>query len=154
IGLGKALRLRAADLRFAAVPTTYSGSEMTNIHGTTHAGEKKTGRDDRVRPDVVVYDPRLTAGLPVKLTIQSLMNALAHVLSVLASRPVGPAAALPVAASLARAMEDLLLWPTAEPAREAAQRAASAAGTLIDQGKLGAQQAWAHTLGGLTGIDH
>jgi len=49
IGLGKALRL-AHDVRFAAAPTTYSGSEMTSMYGITHAHEKRTGRDARVRP--------------------------------------------------------------------------------------------------------
>src|SRR5262245_1845080 len=39
IGLGKALRL-AHDVRFAAIPTTYAGSEMTNIHGVTRGRDK------------------------------------------------------------------------------------------------------------------
>ena len=44
-------------VRVIAVPTTYSGSEMTSIYGITDAGEKRTGRDERVRPSLVVYDP-------------------------------------------------------------------------------------------------
>ena len=63
IGLAKALALRAP-LRIIAVPTTYSGSKMTPIYGITEAGEKRTGRDERARPALVVYDPRLTLGLP------------------------------------------------------------------------------------------
>ena len=59
-GLGKALRLRNA-VPFVAVPTTYSGSEMTRIFGILEAGGKQTGRDDRVRPDVVAYVPRFLA---------------------------------------------------------------------------------------------
>src|SRR5688572_12215768 len=58
-GLGKALRLRMP-LRFVALPTTYAGSEMTSIWGITSEGRKETGRDDRVRPDLVLYDPALT----------------------------------------------------------------------------------------------
>src|SRR5262249_8918642 len=82
IGLGKALRL-GHPIRFAAVPTTYAGSERTAIYGTTRGSEKQTGRDERVRPDVVVHDAALGATLPISLSIQSLANALAHVVSVL-----------------------------------------------------------------------
>ena len=156
IGLGKALRL-GHSIRFAAIPTTYAGSEMTNLYGSTRAGEKTTGRDDRVRPDIVLYDASLHASLPLGLTIQSLLNALAHVVGVLSTNSlVGDdrGRALDAAAALARAMEDLLIAPAAEPAREAAMRAAAAAGQAIDRGKLGVQHAIAHYLGGATGIDH
>src|SRR5260221_13832209 len=41
VGLGKALALRT-DLPHIAVPTTYAGSEMTDILGETKGGEKIT----------------------------------------------------------------------------------------------------------------
>ena len=62
IGLAKALALRA-NVRIAALPTTYSGSEMTAMYGITEGGAKRTGRDERVRPSLVVYDPASTASL-------------------------------------------------------------------------------------------
>ena len=40
-----------------AVPTTYAGSEMTPVWGLTEDGAKRTGRDQRVLPFSVVYDP-------------------------------------------------------------------------------------------------
>lgn len=43
-----------------AVPTTYAGSEMTPIWGTTSDGHKKTGPDLWVLPRTVLYDPDLT----------------------------------------------------------------------------------------------
>ncbi|MDQ3244419.1 MAG: iron-containing alcohol dehydrogenase, partial [Gemmatimonadota bacterium] len=55
IGIAKAVGLRAG-IPVAAVPTTYSGSEMTPIWGLTTSGEKQTGRDPRVQPRLVVYD--------------------------------------------------------------------------------------------------
>ena len=58
-GLAKAVAL-ATGLPILAVPTTYAGSEMTPVWGLTEAGAKRTGRDPRVRPRVVVYDPALT----------------------------------------------------------------------------------------------
>ena len=39
IGLGKALRL-AHDVKFAAVPATYAGSEMTTMYGITHGARQ------------------------------------------------------------------------------------------------------------------
>ena len=156
IGLGKALRL-THDLRFAAIPTTYSGSEMTTIWGITRGGEKTTGRDPRVRPDLVLYDATLTANLPIKTTVQSLMNALAHPIGALSTASLAGedrGQALAAAAALVRAMEDLLLAPGDLGAREAALQAAAAAGTAIERGKSGAQHAAAHALGAAFDLDH
>ena len=58
IGLGKAIALESA-IPIMAVPTTYAGSEMTPIYGITEAGLKKTGKDARVLPRTVLYDPNL-----------------------------------------------------------------------------------------------
>ncbi|TWB87755.1 iron-containing alcohol dehydrogenase-like protein [Bradyrhizobium macuxiense] len=58
-GLGKAIAMETA-LPILAIPTTYAGSEMTPIYGVTEAGLKKTGRDPRVLPRTVIYDPELT----------------------------------------------------------------------------------------------
>src|SRR6266496_670270 len=51
-----------------AIPTTYSGSEMTPIWGLTSGRRKQTGRHPGVAPAVVLYDPALTVGLPARLT--------------------------------------------------------------------------------------
>lgn len=77
IGLAKAIALESA-LPIVAIPTTYAGSEMTPIYGITEGGVKKTGRHARVIPRTVIYDPRLTASLPPKLTASSCLNAIAH----------------------------------------------------------------------------
>lgn len=77
IGLGKAIALDSG-LPVIAVPTTYAGSEMTPIYGITEAGLKKTGRDSRVLPRSVIYDPLLTAELPLSLSVTSAINAMAH----------------------------------------------------------------------------
>jgi maleylacetate reductase len=77
IGFGKAIALTSG-LPVVAVPTTYSGSEMTTIWGLSEGGAKKTGRDPKVLPKVVVYDPELTLDLPAAVTAASGMNAIAH----------------------------------------------------------------------------
>jgi maleylacetate reductase len=76
-GLGKAIALESA-LPILAIPTTYAGSEMTPIYGITESGLKKTGRDARVLPKTVIYDPELTLSLPAGLSVTSGINAMAH----------------------------------------------------------------------------
>jgi alcohol dehydrogenase class IV len=76
-GLGKAIALDSG-LPILAIPTTYAGSEMTPIYGITDAGIKKTGKDARVLPRTVIYDPELSRGLPVGMSITSGINAIAH----------------------------------------------------------------------------
>ncbi|HEU5297000.1 MAG TPA: iron-containing alcohol dehydrogenase, partial [Burkholderiaceae bacterium] len=76
-GLGKAIALDSG-LPVLAIPTTYAGSEMTPIYGITEGGLKKTGRDAKVLPRTVIYDPELTLSLPVGLSVTSGLNAIAH----------------------------------------------------------------------------
>ena len=76
-GLAKAVALTTG-LPIIAVPTTYAGSEATNVWGMTEAERKTTGVDARVLPRAVVYDAGLTRLLPVDLSVASGLNALAH----------------------------------------------------------------------------
>jgi len=93
IGLAKALALPADVLAAAgggapvagaalpalvAIPTTFSGSEMTTLYGVTAGGQKKTGRDARVMAKAVIYDPLLLANLPPAVAGPSGMNAIAR----------------------------------------------------------------------------
>lgn len=77
IGAAKAVAMTDR-VPILAVPTTYSGSEMTPIWGITEDGRKTTGRDLGVLPKVVLYDPELTASLPRELAVASGLNAMAH----------------------------------------------------------------------------
>jgi len=116
IGFGKAIAL-SSSLPVLAVPTTYSGSEMTTIWGISEGGAKKTGRDAKVLPKAVIYDPQLTLELPVATSTASGMNAIAHCCEALYAHDGNPlvsliaeegiralAAALPV---IAQAPQDL-----------------------------------------------
>jgi len=156
IGLGKALRL-GHDVAFAAVPTTYAGSEMTNLYGVTSGVAKRTGRDDRVRPDLVVYDVALTLELPIAFTVQSLCNALAHVASTRSTDSLEPAirdAAYAAAREVIAAIDALVADPRDAAARERAQRGAAGCAVAADRGTPGLQHAFAHTLGGALRLDH
>jgi hypothetical protein len=58
-----------------AIPTTYAGSEATNVWGMTENGQKTTGTDPRVLPATVIYDAALTLSLPPSLSVASGLNA-------------------------------------------------------------------------------
>jgi len=88
-GLAKAIA-RQTGLPILAIPTTYAGSEMTPIYGLTENGLKKTGKDARVLPKVVIYDPELTRHLPLDLAIASGLNAIAHAAEGLYARDANP----------------------------------------------------------------
>jgi maleylacetate reductase len=156
IGVAKALRL-SHDLRFVAIPTTYAGSERTSLYGTTSSAGKKTGRDPRVRPDAVIYDLELTLDMPKVLTVQSLMNSLAHPLSALSTRSLtGDARNVGMTAlqTLYPALGTLANDPENRAAREAALNGAGLAARAIEAGKPGTHHELAHALGGLFDLDH
>lgn len=69
---------RDTSIPIVAVPTTFAGSEATDVWGFTEGDRKTTGADPRVLPAAVVYDATLFASLPVPLTLASGLNALAH----------------------------------------------------------------------------
>jgi alcohol dehydrogenase class IV len=76
-GLAKAVALTTG-LPIIAVPTTYAGSEATNVWGLTEGETKTTGVDDKVLPASVVYDAGLLSTLPGEMTVASGLNAMAH----------------------------------------------------------------------------
>ncbi|MBA3461805.1 MAG: iron-containing alcohol dehydrogenase [Deltaproteobacteria bacterium] len=154
IGLGKALRL-SHEMPLIAVPTTYAGSEMTAMYGITRARDKQTGRDERVRPALVLYDVELTRDMPLPISVQSLCNALAHVVSVLSTDSLAQRGdALFAANAVVSAIDALLAAPADRTARDRALRAASRCATVYDLGKPGVQHGLAHLLGGAFNLDH
>src|SRR5262249_6393364 len=77
IGLAKII---ARDLGLPIVPgaTTHSGSGTTPVLGMSEGERKFTGKDARVLPRTIVYDPELTLALPAAVSAASGMNAIAH----------------------------------------------------------------------------
>ncbi|MFJ1670559.1 maleylacetate reductase [Streptomyces bottropensis] len=76
-GLAKAVAMTTG-LPIVAVPTTYAGSEATDVWGLTEGETKTTGVDDKVLPASVVYDAALLTTLPGEMTVASGLNAMAH----------------------------------------------------------------------------
>ncbi len=156
-GLGKALRLRHEGVRFVAIPTTYAGSEMTSLYGVLEDGEKRTGRDPRVRPDLVVHEPRLFETMGRALSATSLINALAHPIGALASGGLDDGArlaALRAVRDLVWALDHVLEALASPDGRQAALAGAARAGAIIERGALGAHHAMAHLFGGRFALEH
>ena len=156
IGLAKALAI-ANELSVIAVPTTYSGSEMTAIYGTTEAGEKRTGRDERVRPKLVIYDPSLTAGLPREVTVYSLWNAMAHAVEASWTEGIDRATervAEDALGLLASAMRRLLVSLDDRTARDDALEGAYLAGVAFSDTGSGIHHKLCHVLGGRFALPH
>lgn len=156
IGLGKAIALEA-QLPIVAVPTTYAGSEMTTIYGITEAGLKKTGRDDRVLPRTVLYDPELTLGLPVGMSITSGMNAIAHAAEGLYSTTTNPIIDLMAQEgirALGLALPRLRATPRDLEVRGQALYGAWLCGTVLASVDMALHHKLCHTLGGTFNLPH
>ncbi|WP_432990236.1 maleylacetate reductase [Dactylosporangium sp. CA-233914] len=76
-GLAKIVA-RDTGLPIVAIPTTFAGSEATDVWGMTEAHRKTTGVDPNVLPKIVVYDAALSTSLPGRLAVASGLNAVAH----------------------------------------------------------------------------
>src|SRR5204862_1557582 len=63
-----------------AIPTTYSGAELTPFFGMTdeHARRKSGSGGPTIAPRAAIYDPVLTLDTPPRVSAETGMNALAH----------------------------------------------------------------------------
>lgn len=156
VGLGKAIALDSG-LPIVAVPTTYAGSEMTPIYGLTEDGLKKTGRDARVLPRAVVYDPELTLTLPWALTVTSAINAIAHAAEGLYAPDANPITSLMAEegiGALAAALPALAADPGDIEARSDALYGAWLCGAVLGTVAMGLHHKLCHTLGGSFNLPH
>jgi alcohol dehydrogenase class IV len=155
-GLGKAIALDSG-LPILAIPTTYAGSEMTPIYGITEAGVKRTGKDARVLPRTVLYDPTLTLTLPIGLTVTSGMNAIAHAAEGLYSQDSNPIMDLMAEEgirAMAAALPALKRDPKDLDARSQALYAAWLCGTVLGNVGMALHHKLCHTLGGSFNLPH
>lgn len=156
IGLGKAIAMESG-LAILAIPTTYAGSEMTPIYGITEAGLKKTGRDPRVLPRTVIYDPELTLSLPVALSVTSGMNAIAHAAEGLYAQDSNPVMGLMAEEgirALARAIPAIRADAQDVNARGDALYGAWLCGTVLGNVGMALHHKLCHTLGGSFNLPH
>ena len=155
-GLGKAMAYRT-DIQQIVVATTYAGSEVTPILGQTENGAKTTLRSPKVTPEVVIYDPQLTLGLPVGMSITSGLNAIAHAAEGLYAPDRNPMTTM-MSIDGMRALEDalpvLIDSPHDGAAREKALYGAWLCGTVLGQISMSLHHKICHTLGGSFDTPH
>jgi maleylacetate reductase len=156
IGMAKAIALGGGP-PVVAVPTTYSGSEMTSIWGVTRDGAKETGRDERVRPRAVLYDPTLTLDLPPRVAGPSALNAVAHAVEALYAPDASPVVALLAAEglrALAASAPRVVRSPGDLAARGEALYGAWLAGLALGAATMALHHKLCHVLGGSFGLPH
>jgi maleylacetate reductase len=156
IGLGKAIALEH-DLPVIAVPTTYAGSEMTPVWGLTEGGQKRTGRDIRVLPRSVVYDPEMTLSLPAGMSVTSGINAIAHAVEGLYAPDATPIVSLMAeegVRALAAALPRVVADGSDLDARAEAQYGAWLCGAVLAATTMSLHHKLCHTLGGTLDLPH
>jgi alcohol dehydrogenase class IV len=155
IGLGKAIALTTG-MPVLAVPTTYSGSEMTWVQGFTEGGRKRTQVDPKMLPKTVIYDPELTLGLPAATSAASGMNAIAHCVEALYAKEANPIVQLMAEEgirALAAALTVIVRNPRDLEARGEALYGAWLAGMSLNAG-IALHHKLCHTLGGTWNLPH
>lgn len=156
LGLAKAVALETG-LPIVAVPSTYAGSEMTDIWGISDAGGKKTGRTVQVVPKSVIYDPDLTAGLPARVAGPSGMNAIAHSVEALYAQNRNPVLSMIAEEgirALAEGLPAVCGGAADDDARSRAFYGAFMCALALATATMGIHHKLCHVLGGTFGLPH
>ncbi|MBW8793231.1 MAG: maleylacetate reductase [Streptomyces sp.] len=155
-GLAKAVALTTG-VPIVAVPTTYAGSEATNVWGLTEGDVKTTGVDPRVLPRSIVYDASLLLSLPVGLSVASGLNALAHCVDSMwgpRADPVDRALAGEGIRGLAQGLPAVVTDPTGLEGREQTLYGAYLAAVAFASAGSGLHHKICHVLGGMFNLPH
>ena len=155
-GLGKIVALDA-QINLMAVPTTYAGSEMTTIWGRTRNNQKLTGRDIDVLPKTTIYDPELTYSLPLSISVNSGMNAIAHAVEALYASDVTTEvhdAAVEGIQVFSSGLRLLHANINNLQARDELLRGSMLCGFSLSNATMGIHHKICHTLGGMFDLAH
>jgi len=151
----------AGDARWlvAAIPTTYAGSEVTPVFGTTDVvhGRKEVVRNPGIRPRLVLYDPELAIDTPPDLTAGTGINALAHCVEGLYSNEAGDeerAMAIRAATLLAEHLPKAFARPEDLAHRYHLFEASMLAGLVLARAGMGVHHGLCHVLGGRYNAPH
>jgi len=156
VGLAKAIALELGTA-ILAIPTSYAGSEMTPIYGITEGGVKRTGRDPRVLPRTVIYDPGLTLELPVRLSATSGMNAIAHAVEGLYAQDANPVSSMMAEEgirALAAGLPRVVAAPGDLEGRSRSLYGAWLCGAVLGTVGMALHHKLCHTLGGTWNLPH
>lgn len=155
-GLAKAVALETC-IPIIAVPTTYAGSEATNVWGLTESARKRTGVDDRVLPVTVIYDAALTLSLPADMSVASGLNGMAHCIDSLwgpRGDPINAALAAEGIRALSQGLPKVKADPTGLTGREQALYGAYLSAVAFASAGSGMHHKICHVLGGTFNLPH
>lgn len=156
VGLAKIVACETG-LPILAVPTTFSGSEATDVWGITQEERKTTGSNPRALPKVIVYDAALTSTLPAPLAMASGVNAIAHAVdSLWAPRadPINTALGAEGLRALVNGLRSFVTDPKNMEAREQTLYGAYLAAVAFASAGSGMHHKICHTLGGTFNLPH
>jgi len=156
IDTGKAASA-ASGLPLVSVPTTYSGAEWTSFFGVRDPDRRMRGGGAGANLHGVVYEPKLTLGLPIPETVGTSLNALAHCAEALYVRERTDESdrdALAGAELIGEWLPRVVEQPNDLPAREQLLRGACHAGAALGSSMLALGHALAQALGGRYGAPH
>lgn len=158
IDLTKAVRHRLLDdqlaVSCAAIPSTLSGAEWTDIIGVTTAGVKQQWRDRRAAPDVVIHDRELAATTPSRTWLSTAIKALHSGIERVHSRDAVPLTTELCLAGITRTV-DALAGDIDEPNTRLDMLLASAMIALAGSGvRSGIGAALRRSVGAASGAPH
>lgn len=155
-GLGKAMSHRVGQPQIV-IPTTYAGSEVTPILGQTENNIKTTIRAATLQPDIVIYDPELTYGLPDSISITSGLNAIAHAVEALYAKdrnPVSSLMAIEGVRAMLEALPEIRSKSHSVIGRRKALYGAWLCGSVLGSVGMALHHKLCHTLGGMFDLPH
>ena len=146
-------------LPHVAVPTTYSGAELTPFFGMTDPAtrRKSGGGGPTTAPLAAIYDPVLTTDTPARVSAETGMNCLAHGVEAAyapSRSPEAEALALACVERVAAALPLVVDAPDELPARRVMLEGAVLGGRCLQNSTMGVHHGLAQLLGGRTGLPH
>jgi alcohol dehydrogenase class IV len=142
-----------------AIPTTYSGAELTAGFGMTdpRTRQKSGAGGPTSAPSVAIYDLAATGSLPPRASAETGMNALAHCIEAAYSpvrTPEAEALALAGVARIVEALPQVVAAPDDQDARARMLEGAVLGGRCLQNASMGVHHGLSQLLGGRTGIAH
>jgi len=146
-------------LAHVAIPTTYSGAELTTTFGMTdETARRKSGASGpTLAPLAAIYDPVVTLDTPEQVSAETGMNALAHGVESAYSAyrtPEAEAIALACIERVCGALPDVIDRPGDLGARTAMLQGAALGGRCLQNARMGVHHGLSQLVGGRTGIPH
>src|SRR4051812_46618135 len=158
-GTPRATWLGRPALPHVAIPTTYSGAELTPFFGMTDPAtrRKSGGGGPTIAPVAAVYDPDLTVSTPPRVSAETGMNALAHCVECaysLTRTPEAEAIALAGTRRIASSLPAVVDDPVDLLARTQMLAGAVLGGRALQNASMGVHHGLAQLVGGRTGVAH